>query len=66
MSTQADTVNAISSSLNIAIEALVAAQQAMPVLQQAQSEGWTPDDPRWVAPFRALDDALAKALARLT
>jgi hypothetical protein len=66
MSTQADTVNAISSSLNIAIEALIAARQAMPILQQSQTEGLTPNDPRWKEPFKALDEALAKAAARLT
>lgn len=64
--TQAETVAAVSSALNVAIEALLAAQAAMPVLQQAQAEGWPPDDPRWQEPFKALDDALARATARLT
>lgn len=63
---QAQTVQAISSGLNVALEALAAVQAAMPILQQAQSENWTIDDARWAAPFQALDAALAKATARLT
>ena len=35
-------------------------------LQQAQSEGWTDDDPRWGPVFAAADKALADAEARLT
>lgn len=63
--TQAETVAAISSGLNVALEALAAIQAAMPTLTQAQTENWTPDDARWVEPFKALDDALTKATARL-
>ena len=62
---QAQTVQTISSGLNVALEALAAVQAAIPVLQQAQSENWTPDDARWAAPFQALDAALAQAKARL-
>ena len=39
--------------------------QAGGVLQRAQQEGWTDNDPRWMAPFAAADAALAAAEARL-
>jgi hypothetical protein len=40
--------------------------QAGGILQQAQSEKWLDNDPRWLAPFSAADTALAAAEARLT
>lgn len=64
--TNSQTVAAISAALSVALDALAAAQAALPTLTQAQAEGWTPDDPRWTAPFVTLDDALKAAAARLT
>jgi methylthioribose-1-phosphate isomerase len=43
-----------------------ALQQAGDVLQKAQAEKWTDDDPRWQPVFDAADKALADAEARLT
>ena len=63
--TASQTAAAAASLLNVAIEALLAAQAAQATLSQAQSENWTQDDARWADPFKKLDDALAAAKARL-
>ncbi len=61
----AETVAGIASLLSVALDALQAAQAASGVLQQAQAESWSEDDPRWGGAFQVLDNALAAAKARL-
>lgn len=61
----AQTTAAVSTALSVAVDALIAARAAQATLQQAQSEGWTADDPRWEDPFSKIDDALKAAKARL-
>ena len=50
---------------SVAIQAMMAAQQAQNILQKAHEEGWTDDDERWASAFKAADDALAQAIDRL-
>lgn len=50
---------------SIAINALLAKQQAEATLAVAQTEGWAADDPRWEEAFKGADAALAAAQARL-
>ena len=49
-----------------AVGIYTALQQAGDVLQKAQAEACTDDDPRWQPVFDAADKALADAEARLT
>ena len=49
----------------VAINALMASQQAQSTLKQAQDEGWADDDSRWDAAWAAADEATTRALDRL-
>lgn len=61
-----EVISGIAQLLQVASEAVSAATAASTTLKKAHEEGWQDNDPRWTVTFAELDDALAKANARLT
>lgn len=58
-------VDKIAQLIPLAAGVYAAINNAGNVLQKAQAEGWTDDDPRWAPVFAEADKALAAAESRL-